>query len=513
MAKSRAPPLLPVHSVRAPKRSRRKGFIMRLVIFCVIVFCVGYAAFAAKYVGSSKHRKALRDKIIRTQLSRKPSATLGGVEDGASEGRTLKEDGTARLGGHDGDPAADRFAEADDGAYDDVVAQDGADAQQQQHPASDPTHSSTTTTTAGGGSGRGGAPVVAGPTETDRAADEKGVVAPSLATGSRIEPDSAAAHPTVVEPGASPVVTATSGHTEPALERRAVGGVPITTAHVEPEHVVAPAHHQPAPVVAPRETDSSVPTTVHRAPEDGAPAGGGGGGSHTAAVGGSPPPAVVAPHTVQAVPTPAPVQPAAANATAGVASPWAKGLYAMEAVDIDGRPRKLSEFAGKVTLVVNVASACGYTDENYKGLTKTYDKYRAHGFEILGFPCNQFGKQEPGSEADIKSFCSTRYHVGFPMFSKVDVNGPHTHPVYAFLKRELPEAEGGGGGKAPGRDLVWNFNKFLVNHEGRPVKMFFQGWNQGAVEQEIYRLLHEGRAAGAIKPPAVAAAATTTAAA
>lgn len=175
--------------------------------------------------------------------------------------------------------------------------------------------------------------------------------------------------------------------------------------------------------------------------------------------------------------------------------PAASGLYALEAVDIDGKTRSLSEFAGKVTLVVNVASACGYTDENYKGLMQTYEKYHKHGLEILGFPCNQFGRQESGTEAQIKNFCSTSYHVTFPMFSKVDVNGPNTHPVYQFLRRELPESEGGGGGKSAGRELIWNFQKILVNHLGQPVKLFYQNWDQGAVEQEIYRLLHEARTA------------------
>ncbi|EFJ52333.1 glutathione peroxidase, partial [Volvox carteri f. nagariensis] len=166
---------------------------------------------------------------------------------------------------------------------------------------------------------------------------------------------------------------------------------------------------------------------------------------------------------------------------------------------IDGKVRPLSEFAGKVTLVVNVASACGYTDENYKGLMKVYEKYHPHGLEILGFPCNQVGRgrRKSGTEADIKNFCSSRYHVNFPMFSKVDVNGPNTHPVYQFLKRELPEWEGGGGSKGPGADLVWNFQKIFVDHEGRPVKRLYQAWDQNAVESEVYRLLREARQAGA----------------
>eukprot|EP00198_Chlamydomonas_reinhardtii_P001026 XP_001690361.1 glutathione peroxidase [Chlamydomonas reinhardtii] len=182
-------------------------------------------------------------------------------------------------------------------------------------------------------------------------------------------------------------------------------------------------------------------------------------------------------------------------------SAWAPaaGASEQEAVDIDGKSRSLSEYAGKVTLVVNVASACGYTDENYKGLTKTYNKYRDHGLEILGFPCNQFGKQEPGDEKEIKHFCSTKYHVDFPMFSKVDVNGAHTHPVYQFLKRELPVSEGGGGGSGAGKDLIWNFQKILVDHEGRPIRLFYHNWDQGDVEGAIYKALHDARAVGALK--------------
>lgn len=196
----------------------------------------------------------------------------------------------------------------------------------------------------------------------------------------------------------------------------------------------------------------------------------------------------VAPQQVAAVPTtttvpattPSPTEPAVAT-----------GLYALEARDIDGNLVSLSKFMGKVTIVVNVASACGYTDENYKGLMQTYKKYKPYGLEILGFPCNQFGNQESGTESDIKSFCTSKYHVDFPMYSKIDVNGPTSHPIYQFLKSQLPEDQGGGGGVSPGKDLIWNFQKFIVNKKGYPVKFFYQNYDIVAVETAVYQLLHD----------------------
>ncbi|KAG1669206.1 hypothetical protein FOA52_001457 [Chlamydomonas sp. UWO 241] len=167
------------------------------------------------------------------------------------------------------------------------------------------------------------------------------------------------------------------------------------------------------------------------------------------------------------------------------------GLFGLSATDIDGNVVQLSKYAGKVVIVVNVASACGFTEANYAGLQQTYDKYKDHGLEILGFPCNQFGAQESGSEAEIKAFCTSKYHVTFPMFSKVEVNGGGAHPVYQFLKRELPVSEGGGGSTAGGTDLGWNFFKFVVNKRGQPVKLYPQAFDQAALEQMIYTLLHE----------------------
>ena len=134
-------------------------------------------------------------------------------------------------------------------------------------------------------------------------------------------------------------------------------------------------------------------------------------------------------------------------------------LYEIGVQTIDGQPTTLASYRGQVLLIVNVASACGLTPQ-YAGLQKLYSELGPQGFTVLGFPCNQFGAQEPGTEAEIQNFCSTRFAVKFPMFAKIDVNGPQTHPLYAFLKRERPGLEG----KA---DIEWNFAKFLVDRKGQ----------------------------------------------
>nr|QBY35584.1 glutathione peroxidase 2 [Dunaliella salina] len=145
--------------------------------------------------------------------------------------------------------------------------------------------------------------------------------------------------------------------------------------------------------------------------------------------------------------------------------------------------RTLDEFRGKVVIVTNVASKCGFTDANYKGLQATYEKYSAYGLEILAFPCDQFGHQEPGTEEEISQFCSENYKVTFPLFSKVDVNGPNTHPVFQFLKAKLPKQKGGGS------DIGWNFFKFIIDKRGNPTRLFPQTYDVARVEQEVYRLL------------------------
>ena len=139
-------------------------------------------------------------------------------------------------------------------------------------------------------------------------------------------------------------------------------------------------------------------------------------------------------------------------------------IHDFKVKDIKGTERSLSEFAGKVLLVVNVASKCGSTPQ-YKGLEALYQRYRERGFAVLGFPANDFGHQEPGTDAEIQSFCSLTYGVTFPMFAKISVKGKDIHPLYAFLtdKKTNP----GFSGK-----ITWNFNKFLVDRTGAIVGRF-----------------------------------------
>ena len=139
-------------------------------------------------------------------------------------------------------------------------------------------------------------------------------------------------------------------------------------------------------------------------------------------------------------------------------------IYDFSARDIDGKERSLDEFRGKALLVVNVASKCGFTPQ-YKGLEELYRTWHDRGFEVLGFPCDQFGHQEPGDEEEIRRFCSLTYDVSFPMFAKVDVNGEHAHPLYRWLKAEK---KGLLGTEA----IKWNFTKFLVDREGRVVDRY-----------------------------------------
>jgi glutathione peroxidase len=142
-------------------------------------------------------------------------------------------------------------------------------------------------------------------------------------------------------------------------------------------------------------------------------------------------------------------------------SSGAPSVYDFHARTIDGADLSLSEFRGQVLLVVNVASRCGYTSQ-YDGLERLYRTHRDRGFAVLGFPCNQFGSQEPGSEAEIRRFCTQQYGVTFPLFAKVDVNGANAHPLFEFLKARQRGWFGGS--------IRWNFTKFLVDRAGQPVK-------------------------------------------
>lgn len=141
-----------------------------------------------------------------------------------------------------------------------------------------------------------------------------------------------------------------------------------------------------------------------------------------------------------------------------------KSILGFTMKDIDGKPVKLKKYKGNVLLVVNTASKCGYTPQ-YEGLQNIYTKYKAQGFEILGFPANNFGGQEPGTEAEIKEFCTLKYKVTFPMFAKISVKGEDQHPLYNFLTsgEANPELKG---------DITWNFNKFLVDRKGNVIARF-----------------------------------------
>ena len=140
----------------------------------------------------------------------------------------------------------------------------------------------------------------------------------------------------------------------------------------------------------------------------------------------------------------------------------ADSIYKISLKDIDGKPTSLKAYEGKVLLIVNVASKCGYTPQ-YAGLEALQLKYKDKGFTALGFPCNQFGGQEPGTNEEIKEFCSSKYQVTFPLFDKLEVNGPKRHPLYVSLAGE--------GSPFPGA-IKWNFNKFLIGRDGKILKRF-----------------------------------------
>ena len=156
-------------------------------------------------------------------------------------------------------------------------------------------------------------------------------------------------------------------------------------------------------------------------------------------------------------------------------------LYDITVDDIHGKPVRLSRYEGKVLLIVNVASKCGFTPQ-YKGLETLYDKLHGKGLEVLGFPCNQFGAQEPGSEAEIEQFCELNFGVTFPMFAKVDVNGAHTSPLYKHLKTVKKGVLSSGS-------IKWNFTKFLVDREGNVVERYAPQVEPKALEADIGKLL------------------------
>ena len=158
-----------------------------------------------------------------------------------------------------------------------------------------------------------------------------------------------------------------------------------------------------------------------------------------------------------------------------------KNLYDLSALRNDGTVTSMSEFADKVLLIVNTASHCGFTPQ-YEGLQKLYTQYQAQGFEILAFPCDQFGHQEPGDDSQIAEFCSLNYATTFPLFSKIEVNGANAHPLFRHLKKAAPGILGS-------KRIKWNFTKFLVDRQGNVVKRYATATKPKAIAVDIEQLL------------------------
>lgn len=152
-------------------------------------------------------------------------------------------------------------------------------------------------------------------------------------------------------------------------------------------------------------------------------------------------------------------------------------VYPFKVKTLDGKDTTLGQYKGKTLLIVNVASKCGFTPQ-YTGLEKLYEKYKDQGFVILGFPCNQFGAQEPGTAGEIKAFCTTKYSVTFPLFSKIEVNGDNADPLYKYLKAAEPDPQG----KA---DIGWNFTKFLIDRQGHPLKRFVSNITPEEIDPQV----------------------------
>jgi glutathione peroxidase len=156
-------------------------------------------------------------------------------------------------------------------------------------------------------------------------------------------------------------------------------------------------------------------------------------------------------------------------------------IYDFDLISLSGEQLSMAAFRGKVLLIVNVASKCGFTPQ-YAGLEELYRKFQEQGLVILGFPCDQFGHQEPGDEAEIRSFCSLNYGVTFPLFAKIEVNGDGTHALYQYLKKEQP-------GLLGSETIKWNFTKFLVSREGRVVKRYAPTTTPAEIEKDVAGLL------------------------
>ena len=156
-------------------------------------------------------------------------------------------------------------------------------------------------------------------------------------------------------------------------------------------------------------------------------------------------------------------------------------VHDFSALGIDGKIRKLADYAGKVLLIVNTASKCGFTPQ-YKGLEELYRTYKERGLVVLGFPCNQFGAQEPGSDSEISEFCELNYGVTFPLFGKVDVNGAQAHPLFAHLKKEAP-------GLLGSEAIKWNFTKFLVGKDGKVIERYAPNTAPADIAKDIEKAL------------------------
>ena len=156
-------------------------------------------------------------------------------------------------------------------------------------------------------------------------------------------------------------------------------------------------------------------------------------------------------------------------------------IYEWEAKSITGEMLSFESFKNKIVLIVNTASACGFTPQ-YQDLQALYEKYKDKGLVICGFPCNQFGSQESGTNQEIAQFCDLKFNISFPLFEKIDVNGRNTHPLYQFLKKAQPGILGS-------QAIKWNFTKFLVNREGKPVKRYAPKDSIASIEQEILKWL------------------------
>ncbi len=159
-------------------------------------------------------------------------------------------------------------------------------------------------------------------------------------------------------------------------------------------------------------------------------------------------------------------------------------IYQFSAISISGQQVNLKDYQGKVLLIVNTASKCGFTPQ-FEGLENLYKEFQEQGLEILGFPCNQFGSQEPGTDAEIHEFCQLNYKVSFPMFEKIEVNGAGAHPLYDYLKRQAKGVLGS-------TSVKWNFTKFLVSQNGRVLKRYGSKDKPAAIRRDILNQLSIG---------------------